>query len=60
MNHRSAQRTLTVAISIALLMGAVVTAFPFIWMLLASLKPQREALDFPPTLLPLTRLRPGG
>ncbi len=53
MNHRSAQRTLTLTISIALTLGALITAFPFIWMLLASFKPQREALDFPPTLFPL-------
>jgi multiple sugar transport system permease protein len=53
MNASPAQRTLTIMVAIALCVGAVVTAFPFLWMLLASLKPQREALDFPPTLLPL-------
>jgi multiple sugar transport system permease protein len=53
MNASPAQRSLTVIVSIALVLGAAVTAFPFLWMLLASFKPQREALDFPPTLLPL-------
>jgi multiple sugar transport system permease protein len=40
-------------VAVALAIGALITAFPFLWMLLASFKPQREALDFPPTLLPL-------
>jgi multiple sugar transport system permease protein len=35
-----------------LLAGAVVTAFPFVWMLSSSLKPNVEAIQFPPTLLP--------
>lgn len=53
MNANPAHRTLTIAVAVALVAGAVITAFPFLWMLLASFKPQREALDFPPTLLPL-------
>ena len=53
MNANPAHRTLTIVVAIALLAGAAITAFPFLWMLLASFKPQREALDFPPTLLPL-------
>ena len=32
--------------------GAVLTAFPFFWMLTSSLKPLIEAYDFPPTVLP--------
>jgi multiple sugar transport system permease protein len=53
MNANPAHRTLTIMVAIALFAGAAITAFPFLWMLLASFKPQREALDFPPTLLPL-------
>ena len=53
MNASPAQRSLTLIVLIALLVGALITAFPFMWMLLASFKPQREALDFPPTLLPI-------
>ena len=53
MNASPAQRTLTIMVAVALAIGALITAFPFLWMLLASFKPQREALDFPPTLLPL-------
>jgi multiple sugar transport system permease protein len=46
------ERRLTLAIGAALVLGALLTAFPFIWMVLSSLKPQRESLGFPPTLLP--------
>jgi multiple sugar transport system permease protein len=35
-----------------LLAGAVVAAFPFFWMLSSSLKPNLEAIRFPPTLVP--------
>lgn len=35
-----------------LLVGAVVAAFPFFWMLSSSLKPNLEAIRFPPTLVP--------
>jgi len=45
-------RTLTVVIGAVLGIGALITAFPFIWMLAASIKPQRESTDFPPTVLP--------
>jgi multiple sugar transport system permease protein len=47
-----AERRLTLMIGVALALGALLTAFPFIWMVLSSLKPQRESLSFPPTLLP--------
>jgi len=50
--HSRNRRTLTLLIGAALGIGAVVTAFPFFWMLATSFKPQREAIDFPPTLLP--------
>lgn len=49
---RSRSRALTVTIGVALGVGALITAFPFFWMLLTSVKPQRESIDFPPTLLP--------
>ncbi|WP_256041563.1 carbohydrate ABC transporter permease [Cryobacterium sp. SO1] len=35
-----------------LAIGAIITAFPFIWMLTASVKPQRESTDLPPSVLP--------
>jgi multiple sugar transport system permease protein len=51
--HRvRAGRNLTIAIGAGLAVGALVTAFPFIWMLSASFKPQSESIDYPPTLLP--------
>jgi multiple sugar transport system permease protein len=49
---RSGARRMTVAIGIVLAAGALITAFPFLWMLTTSLKPQRESIDFPPTVLP--------
>jgi len=57
LRHRSTNRRgrrLTVVIGVALAVGAVVTAFPFIWMLATSVKPQSESLTYPPTLLPHT------
>ena len=54
-SDRSAARNshaLTAIIGAALGVGALITAFPFIWMLAASVKPQRESTDFPPTVLP--------
>lgn len=45
-------RRLTLLIAVALGVGALITAFPFFWMLATSVKPQRESIDFPPTILP--------
>ena len=45
-------RVLIATIAVALGVGALITAFPFIWMLATSLKPQRESIDFPPSILP--------
>jgi multiple sugar transport system permease protein len=44
-------RSLTIAVGAALALGALITAFPLIWMLLSSVKPQSEAIDYPPRLL---------
>ena len=41
---------LTVMIGVALGIGAVVTAFPFIWMIASSVKPQQESLSNPPSI----------
>lgn len=50
--RRRQGRPLTVLVGCALGIGAVVTAFPFLWMIAASVKPQSESLQYPPTLLP--------
>jgi multiple sugar transport system permease protein len=49
-----ARRRLAISLSIGLVLlaGALTTAFPLLWMIAGSFKPQREAIDFPPTLLP--------
>ena len=47
---RHPRRGLTIAVGAALALGALITAFPLIWMLLSSVKPQSESIDYPPTL----------
>lgn len=42
----------TILIGVLLAVGALVTAFPFVWMLFASLKPRSESVAYPPQLLP--------
>jgi multiple sugar transport system permease protein len=37
---------------IVLSLGALLTAFPFAWMIVSSLKPRSESLAYPPRLLP--------
>jgi multiple sugar transport system permease protein len=46
-------RGFTALIGAALGVGAIITAFPFIWMLATSIKPRAESLNYPPTLVPL-------
>ncbi len=45
-------RAVTTLIGIALTVGALITAFPFIWMIATSVKPQSESLTYPPTIFP--------
>ena len=55
MNTRVARRRVTgLFVSTLLGLGAVVTAFPLLWMVLASFKPQRESMTYPPTVLSRT------
>jgi len=42
----------TIIIGALLGVGALVTAFPFIWMVFASVKPRSESVAYPPQLLP--------
>ena len=49
---RTRTRALTITIGVGLAIGALITAFPFIWMLASSFKPQSESIDYPPTILP--------
>jgi multiple sugar transport system permease protein len=51
-DSRRGGRKVTVVIGAGLALGALITAFPFIWMVATSFKPQRESTDFPPTVLP--------
>lgn len=43
---------ISLSVGLVLLVGAITTSFPLLWMVAGSFKPQREAIDFPPTLLP--------
>ena len=45
-------RLVTVVIGSLLAVGAFATAFPFIWMVFASVKPRSESVAYPPQLLP--------
>ncbi|MCC2669461.1 MAG: Carbohydrate uptake transporter, family, permease protein [Armatimonadetes bacterium] len=47
-------RPQVVAIHLLLWVLGLAVAFPFLWMVLSSLKSEAEALRFPPTLLPAT------
>jgi multiple sugar transport system permease protein len=49
---RRSRRIRTGAIGVCLALGAIATSFPFVWMVLSSLKPLRETRAIPPTLLP--------
>ncbi len=51
-SRRTRTRALTITIGVGLAIGALITAFPFIWMLASSFKPQSESIDYPPTILP--------
>jgi multiple sugar transport system permease protein len=39
-------------IGVVMTLGAVATAFPFIWMITTSVKPLREVVTYPPTVVP--------
>ncbi|MEV7007953.1 carbohydrate ABC transporter permease [Streptosporangium sp. NPDC051022] len=45
-------RGLTAVIGAVLSLGALMTAFPFLWMVFASVKPRPESVAYPPRLLP--------
>lgn len=45
-------RTGTIVIGAILGVGAIVTAFPFLWMVFGSVKPYSESVAYPPRLLP--------
>jgi len=44
-------KRVTIIIGIGLTIGALATAFPFIWMVTSSVKPQQESVSYPPTIL---------
>src|SRR5229473_1621477 len=48
------RRTSPLVVGAVLAVGAVLTAFPFFWMLTTSLKPLAESYTYPPTVIPST------
>jgi multiple sugar transport system permease protein len=46
------RRSERAAVALVLLVGGILFALPFIWMITSSFKPQNEVLQTPPTLLP--------
>lgn len=46
------RRPVVVLVGAALAVGALVTSFPFVWMITSSLKPPTEAVRTPPRVLP--------
>jgi multiple sugar transport system permease protein len=45
-------RALTVIVGVVLGAGALITAFPFLWMVASSVKPRSESVAYPPQVLP--------
>ena len=55
MKNRSleaSQKRMTVLTYTALILGALIIVFPFVWMILTSLKTVPESMQVPPTILP--------
>ncbi|TDO51708.1 multiple sugar transport system permease protein [Kribbella sp. VKM Ac-2527] len=50
--RRSARRKGSALVGTLLLAGALLIAFPFLWMVFASVKPRSESVAYPPALLP--------
>ena len=48
----ASQKRLTVLTYVALILGAAIMIFPFLWMILTSLKTVPESLEVPPTIFP--------
>jgi len=46
------RRPLVLTTGLVLGIGAILTSFPFFWMISSSFKPASEAMTYPPTLLP--------
>ena len=50
--RRRRPRASTIVVGALLTVGALVTAFPFLWMVFASVKPRSESVAYPPHLVP--------
>ena len=52
MNSKLAGNFRQILLGVVLALGGIIIAFPFIWMVLSSLKPEQEVLRIPPTFWP--------
>ena len=55
MKNRSleaSQKRMTIITYTALIIGALIMIFPFVWMILTSLKTVPESMEVPPTIFP--------
>jgi multiple sugar transport system permease protein len=52
MAHNTVRRYARALMWVTLALGGVVFIFPFVWMLAMSVKPEAQAITYPPTLLP--------
>ena len=48
----SSKRLNTVLTYVFLILGALIMVFPFVWMILTSLKTVPESMEVPPTIFP--------
>lgn len=58
MKNRSleaSQKRMTIFTYTALIIGALIMVFPFVWMILTSLKTVPESMQVPPTIFPPRR-----
>lgn len=49
---RMTRRNARALMWVTLVIGAVIFFFPFVWMIMLSVKPEPQAITYPPTLLP--------
>ena len=49
---RKQGKSRTTLIGVILAVGALITAFPFFWMVTTALKPQQDSVHYPPVIIP--------
>ncbi|GGE26208.1 sugar ABC transporter permease [Pullulanibacillus camelliae] len=52
MTEKVKRQTVKTIVTLVLIIGGILVAIPFIWMILSSFKPDAEILEIPPTIIP--------